>query len=72
VGHSRHQNSGYPSDSRIVEALLTDAAPAVAGIRDPAKIKNLLCLDPQLLELYASRVRNMTAYAKPTTEDGLE
>jgi len=45
VGHSRYQNGGYPRGSRIVKALVTDAAPAVAGIRDPAKIKNLLRLD---------------------------
>ena len=72
MGYSRYQNGGYPSGSAIVDALLRDPEPVVASMRDPAKIKNLLCLDPQLLELYASRVRNMTAYAKPNTEDGLE
>ena len=72
MGHSRYQNGGYPRGSRIVKALLTDAAPAVAGIRDPAKIKNLLRLNHELLELYASRGRAITIYANRKAALGLK
>jgi hypothetical protein len=51
---------------------LKDAEPAITGLRDPAKIKNLLRLDRQLLELYASCGRNMTAYTKRKAEFGLK
>ena len=57
--HSRaaswYQDGGDPIGSRIVEDLLKDAEPAIAGMPDPAKIKNLLRLDRLLLELYVSR-----------------
>ena len=49
VGHSRYQNGGYPTGSRIVEALLKDAEPAITGMRDPEKIRNLLRLERQFL-----------------------
>ena len=51
---SHYQNGGYPTGSRMVEDLLKDAEPAIAGTPDAAKIKNLLRLDRRLLELYAS------------------
>ena len=46
----------------VVEDLLKDARPAIAGTPDPAKTRNLLRLDRQLLELYASRGRAITIY----------
>ena len=49
VGHSRCQNGGYPTGSTIVDALLKDADSAIAGMRDPEKIRNLLRLDRQFL-----------------------
>lgn len=64
VGHSRYQNGGYPTGSLIVDELLKDAEPAIAGTQDPAKIRNLLRLDRQLLELFTSRGRNIAAYAE--------
>ena len=48
-GPSRYQNGGYPTGSRIVEALLKDAEPAITGMRNPEKIRNLLRLDRQFL-----------------------
>jgi len=53
-GPSRYQNGGYPTGPGIVDAMLKEAEPAIAGTPDPAKIKNLLRLDRRLLELYAS------------------
>jgi hypothetical protein len=44
-----------PDGSRIVEDLLKDAEPAIAGTPDPVKTKYLLRLNRELLELYASR-----------------
>jgi len=70
VGYSRYQNGGYPSGSAIVDALLRE--PVVASMRDPAKIKNLLRLDRQLLELYASRGRNISRYTARKAELGLK
>jgi hypothetical protein len=72
IGHSRYQNGGYPTGSRIVEDLLKDAEPAIAGMRDPAKTRNLLRLDRQLLELFASRGRNISRYTARKAEFGLK
>jgi len=72
VGYSRYQNGGYPSGSAIVDALLRDPEPVVASMRDPANIKNLLRLDRQLLELYASRGRNISRYTARKAELGLK
>jgi hypothetical protein len=75
IGHSRYrpgadgQSGTYPTGSQIVEALLKDAGPAIAGM--PAKVRDLLRLDRQLLELYAVRGRNMSAYAARKAELGL-
>jgi len=68
----RHQDGGYPTGSRIVEELLKDAEPAIAGTPDPAKTKNLLRLDRRLLELYAVRGRAIAACAKRRAEFGLK
>ena len=64
---SRYQDGGYPTGSRIVEDLLKEAEPAIAGMPDPAKTKNLLRLDRRLLELYASRGRAIAVYANRKT-----
>ena len=56
----------------MVEDLLKDAEPAIAGTPDAAKIKNLLRLDRQLLELYASRGPTITAYTNPKAALGLK
>jgi hypothetical protein len=69
---SRYQDGGYPTGSRIVEELPKDAEPAIAGTPDPAKIKNLLRLNHELLELYASRGRAITIYANRKAALGLE
>ena len=71
-GPSRYQNGGYPTGSRIVEDLLKEAAPAIARMPYPAKIKNLPRLDRQLLELFASRGRNIAGYTKRKAEFGLK
>ena len=71
-GPSRYQNGGYPTGSRIVEDLLKEAAPAIARMPYPAKIKNLPRLDRQLLELCASRGRNIAGYTKRKAEFGLK
>ena len=71
-GPSHYQNGGYPTGSCLVEDLLEDAEPAIAGTPDPAKTKNLLCLDRQLLELYAVRARAITIYAKRKAALGLK
>jgi hypothetical protein len=47
-----------------VEDLLKEAGPAIAGTPDPAKTKNLLRLNRELLELYASRGRAIAAYER--------
>jgi hypothetical protein len=60
------QTGTYPTGGQIVEALLRDAGPAIA--RMPAKVRDLLRLDRQLLERYALRGRHMTAYAKRKSE----
>jgi hypothetical protein len=52
--------------------LLKEAAPAIARMPYPAKTKNLLRLDRQLLELYASRGRTMTAYNERKAALGLK
>src|SRR6516164_10972162 len=54
-GPSLHQNGGYPTGSRIVEDLLKEAEPAIASTPDPAKTKNLLHLNRELLELHEPR-----------------
>ena len=69
MGHSRYQNGGYPTGSTIVDALLKDADSAIAGMRDPEKIRNLLRLDRQC---FASRGRAMAAYTKRKAELGLK
>ena len=69
---SRCQDGGYPIGSRIVEDLLKDAEPAIASTPDPAKTKNLLRLDRQLLELYASRGRAITIYTNRKAALGLK
>ena len=61
-----------PDSLRIVEDLLKDAEPAIAGTPNPAKTKNLLRLNRELLELYASRGRAIAAYANPKAEYGLK
>ena len=71
-GPSRYQNGGYPTGPGIVDAMLKEAEPAIAGTPDPAKIKNLLRLDRRLLELYASRGRAIAAYAKRKADFGLK
>ena len=71
-GPSRYQNGGYPTGSRIVEDLLKDAEPAIAAMSDPAKTRNLLRLDRQLLELYASRGRPITIYTNRKAALGLK
>jgi hypothetical protein len=58
--------------ARIVEDLLKDARPAIAGTPDPAKTRNLLRLDRQLLELYVSRGRHVTVYANRKAALGLK
>jgi hypothetical protein len=52
--------------------LLKDAEPVIAGTPDPAKTKNLLRLDRQLLELYVSRGRHITVYANRKAALGLK
>jgi hypothetical protein len=52
-----------------VDALLQDAGPAIADM--PAKVRGLLRLDRQLLELYSVRGRNMSAYAARKAQLGL-
>ena len=69
---SRHQDGGYPTGSRIVEDLLKDAEPAIAGTPDPAKTKNLLRLDHRLLVFYASRGRAITIYTNRKAALGLK
>ena len=68
----RYQRGGYPTGSRIVEDLLKDAEPAIAAMSDPAKTRNLLRLDRQLLELYASRGRPITIYTNRKAALGLK
>jgi hypothetical protein len=38
VGHSRYEDGGCPTGSRIVDELLKDAEPAIAATPDPASI----------------------------------
>ena len=57
-------NGGYPTGSCLVEAMLKEAEPTITRMPDPAKTKNLLCLDRKLLEFYASRVWAITIYTK--------
>jgi hypothetical protein len=52
--------------------LLKEAEPAIAGTPDPAKTKNLLRLDRQLLELYVSHGRAITIYANRKAALGLK
>ena len=66
------RGGGYPIGSRIVEARLKDAEPAIASTQNAAKIRNFLRLDRQLLELYASRGRTMTAYNERKAALGLK
>jgi hypothetical protein len=61
-----------PDGSRIVEDLLKDAEPAIAGTPDPVKTKYLLRLNRELLELYASLGRAMSMYAARKVEFGLK
>ena len=51
--------------------LLKDAEPAIASTPDPAKTKNLLRLNRELLELYASRGRAITAFTNRKAALGL-
>jgi hypothetical protein len=54
--------------------LLKDAEPAVLAFTTPDKLEatnNQLRLDRGLLELFAVRGRNMTAYAARKTQLGL-
>jgi hypothetical protein len=44
----------------------------IAGTPDSVKTKNLLRLNRELLELYASRGRNMTAYNERKKALGLK
>jgi hypothetical protein len=71
-GPSRYQNGGYSTGSRIVEDLLKEAAPAIAGTPDLSKIRNLLRLDRRLLELYAVRGRAISTYAGRKAALGLK
>jgi hypothetical protein len=52
--------------------MLKEAEPAIAGMPDPEKIKNLLRLDRRLLELYVSRGRAITIYTNRKAEFGLK
>ena len=71
-GPSHYQNGGYPTGSRIVDAPLKEAEPAIAGTSDPAKTKNLQRLDRRLLELDASRGRAISFYAGRKAALGLK
>jgi hypothetical protein len=58
----------------IVETLLKDAEPAVLAFTTPDKLEvtnNQLRLDRGLLELFAVRGRNMTAYNAAKKKYGL-
>jgi hypothetical protein len=63
-----------PSGSLIAEALLKDAEPTVNALVEPGKraeTMKLLQVNRHLLELYAVRSRNTTAYTKRKAELGL-
>jgi hypothetical protein len=56
----------------IVEGLLKEAEPANAATSDPAKTRNLLRLDRELLELYACLGRAITAYTNRNAQLGVK
>jgi hypothetical protein len=62
----RRDRGDYPPGSQIVDTLLKEAEVAVNHFVEPGKHADtlkLLRLDRKLLEIYAVRGRNMTAYA---------
>jgi hypothetical protein len=68
--YSFHRGGVAPTGPGIVEALMADAAPAIAHM--PDKDRQLLRCDRQLLELYASRGRNLSSYSARKTQLGLK
>jgi hypothetical protein len=65
----------YPIGYQIVEALLKDAEPAVAAFAGPekqAETMKWLRLDRDLLEYFAVRGRNMTAYKAAKERYGIK
>ena len=66
-GPSRYQNGGYPTGPGIVDAMLKEAEPAIAGTPDPAKTKGLLRLNRD-----ASRGRAISFFANRKAALGLK
>jgi hypothetical protein len=72
--HAAYRDGGFPNGATIVEALLQDAQPAIRALAKPGeagKLTELLRLDRNLLELYASRGQSMAAYSARKAKLGL-
>ena len=70
----RREHGRNPTGYEIVEALLKDAEPAVAAFAGPerqAETMKWLRLDRGLLEYFAVRGRNMSAYKAAKERYGL-
>ena len=75
MGYSFARGGVAPTGPGIVEALLKDAQPAVDASVEPAKraeIMQLLRCDRRLLELFAVKGRNRSAYSSRKAQLGIK
>ncbi len=66
VRHAMYRPDGMPGGHAQVDALIADAMPAVDAYAEPenrAEMLQLLRCDRRLLETFAVRGRNLSAYA---------
>jgi hypothetical protein len=73
--HSFTRGGQTPTGHQVVEQLLKDAQPAVDASVEPGKraeTMKLLRCDRQLLELYAVRGRNLSAYSSRKAQLGIK